>query len=307
MTGDATRAAPRRHPRAAKPLTAGDLFFPTSRATAGGWTTCRAGTTNSTKWCLYDGGIDRRRVVSGRAGSRRVRCWCCRTCHSGTVTRAQRIRHSRPAAELTTARNREAGTPNWTTTGAAAVMQARSPRHRRSGRGARVPPPASVAPDERNRRRGPRAADSGCQDNQTSMDGDHSRAFTEQLLKVWNQGGYRGNYASSRGDQGADASVADAQPISLGPAAASFSSNSRSPCGGAHASIPASSLPRPCCARAASRLALSSTCRDQVGAAIGQRDWELRLVDGRRQPAAVDAWCGSSTVVSSSTRARTPG
>ncbi|MEO8123196.1 MAG: caspase family protein, partial [Burkholderiales bacterium] len=26
---------------------------------------------------------------------------------------------------------------------------------------------------------------SGCQDNQTSMDGDHNGAFTEQLLKVW--------------------------------------------------------------------------------------------------------------------------
>jgi len=36
---------------------------------------------------------------------------------------------------------------------------------------------------------------SGCQDNQTSMDGDHNGAFTEQLLKVWNKGAYRGNYA----------------------------------------------------------------------------------------------------------------
>ena len=29
---------------------------------------------------------------------------------------------------------------------------------------------------------------SGCQDNQTSMDGDHNGAFTEQLLQVWNNG-----------------------------------------------------------------------------------------------------------------------
>ena len=36
---------------------------------------------------------------------------------------------------------------------------------------------------------------SGCQDNQTSMDGDHNGAFTEQLLKVWNNGGFTGNYA----------------------------------------------------------------------------------------------------------------
>ena len=36
---------------------------------------------------------------------------------------------------------------------------------------------------------------SGCQDNQTSMDGDHNGAFTEQLLKVWNNGAFSGNYA----------------------------------------------------------------------------------------------------------------
>lgn len=36
---------------------------------------------------------------------------------------------------------------------------------------------------------------SGCQDNQTSMDGDHNGAFTERLLAVWDRGGFRGNYA----------------------------------------------------------------------------------------------------------------
>ena len=35
---------------------------------------------------------------------------------------------------------------------------------------------------------------SGCQDNQTSMDGEHNGAFTEQLLKVWNRGGFTGDY-----------------------------------------------------------------------------------------------------------------
>ena len=37
---------------------------------------------------------------------------------------------------------------------------------------------------------------SGCQDNQTSLDGDHNGAFTGQLLQVWNLGAYQGNYAS---------------------------------------------------------------------------------------------------------------
>jgi hypothetical protein len=36
---------------------------------------------------------------------------------------------------------------------------------------------------------------SGCQDNQTSMDGDHNGAFTEQLLQVWDHGGFKKNYA----------------------------------------------------------------------------------------------------------------
>ncbi len=37
---------------------------------------------------------------------------------------------------------------------------------------------------------------SGCQDNQTSMDGDHNGAFTEQVLKAWANGGFNGNYGS---------------------------------------------------------------------------------------------------------------
>ena len=32
---------------------------------------------------------------------------------------------------------------------------------------------------------------SGCQDNQTSLDGDHNGAFTEQLLRIWNEGRFR--------------------------------------------------------------------------------------------------------------------
>jgi len=36
---------------------------------------------------------------------------------------------------------------------------------------------------------------SGCQDNQFSMDGDHNGAFTEQLLRVWNNGAFAGSCA----------------------------------------------------------------------------------------------------------------
>ena len=37
---------------------------------------------------------------------------------------------------------------------------------------------------------------SGCQDNQTSLDGDRNGAFTEQLLRVWKRGSFRGNYVA---------------------------------------------------------------------------------------------------------------
>ncbi len=62
---------------------------------------------------------------------------------------------------------------------------------------------------------------SGCQDNQTSMDGDNNGAFTEKLLKVWNHGKFTGNYISFH------ARIRAALPASqspnlftLGPAAA---------------------------------------------------------------------------------------
>ncbi|HZF78764.1 MAG TPA: caspase family protein [Rubrivivax sp.] len=37
---------------------------------------------------------------------------------------------------------------------------------------------------------------SGCQDNQSSMDGEFNGAFTEQLLRVWDKGAFQGNYGS---------------------------------------------------------------------------------------------------------------
>ncbi|MGE5095792.1 MAG: caspase family protein [Betaproteobacteria bacterium] len=37
---------------------------------------------------------------------------------------------------------------------------------------------------------------SGCQDNQTSLDGDHNGAFTGQVLEVWDNGKFTGNYAT---------------------------------------------------------------------------------------------------------------
>ena len=55
---------------------------------------------------------------------------------------------------------------------------------------------------------------SGCQDNQTSMDGDHNGAFTEQLLKVWNHGWLQRQVRKvPRRHQGGHAVDADAEPV----------------------------------------------------------------------------------------------
>ncbi len=62
---------------------------------------------------------------------------------------------------------------------------------------------------------------SGCQDNQTAMDGDHNGAFTEQLLKVWNHGAFKGNHAElhARARQGLPPTQSP-NLFALGPAAA---------------------------------------------------------------------------------------
>ena len=55
---------------------------------------------------------------------------------------------------------------------------------------------------------------SGCQDNQTSMDGDHNGAFTEQLLQVWNHGRLQAGITPSSTPRSSQACPrADAQPV----------------------------------------------------------------------------------------------
>jgi hypothetical protein len=46
----------------------------------------------------------------------------------------------------------------------------------------------------RTRMRGTALLISGCQDNQTSADGDRNGLFTETLLAVWKNGKFEGDY-----------------------------------------------------------------------------------------------------------------
>ena len=62
---------------------------------------------------------------------------------------------------------------------------------------------------------------SGCQDNQTSMDGEHNGAFTEKLLRVWDHGKFNGNYLSFHTRiRGALPPSQSPNLFALGPAAA---------------------------------------------------------------------------------------
>lgn len=62
---------------------------------------------------------------------------------------------------------------------------------------------------------------SGCQDNQFSMDGNDNGAFTEQVLRVWNNGAFQGSYAAFHARVRAGLPPSQSPNLfTLGPAAA---------------------------------------------------------------------------------------
>ncbi|MGE0384487.1 MAG: caspase family protein [Gammaproteobacteria bacterium] len=204
LTRKATRAAVLAGIRAAtKALGAGDLFFLTYSG-HGGQVPDRSGEEADKKdetWCLFDGQlIDDElyaELAAFRAGVRIL--VLSDSCHSGTVTRAAPVPGTQPGLR-----------PKWMP---AAVAQRTYRDHQKfydrlqvalAARAGRAVDPdaalANVATSTRLtsivRKFNPAAIlISGCQDNQTSMDGDHNGAFTEMLLKVWNNGEFEGNYA----------------------------------------------------------------------------------------------------------------
>ena len=205
LTKKATRKAALTGIRAAaKKLRSGGLFFLTYSGHGGqvdDVTGEEADKLDET-WCLYDGElIDDELYLELSRFAAGVRVLVLSdSCHSGTVTRA------RPTAE-----GRSKMMPP-------AVAERTYQAHKKfydklqrdvakaAGR-ARVQEPdaalANVHPATSLRlaRIGKKSAAaviliSGCQDNQTSMDGDKNGAFTEQLLNVWNRGAYRGSYTA---------------------------------------------------------------------------------------------------------------
>lgn len=212
LTRKATRAALLAGLRAAaKQLQGGDLFFLTYSG-HGGQVPDVNGDEDDGKdetWCLYDGQlIDDELYFELSRFAAGVRILVLSdSCHSGTVTRdlpppppppgqrpklmpdavARRVYEAHKdfydKLQLDVAKAADAAKTKASAAPAdpdAALAQVAQAAHATAVVGAFQPTVILIA---------------GCQDNQTAMDGDHNGAFTEQLLKVWNQGAFKGNYS----------------------------------------------------------------------------------------------------------------
>lgn len=191
---------------AAKKLKAGDLFFLTYSGHGGQVpdVTDDEEDKNDETWCLFDGElIDDELYLELSRFAAGVRVLVLSdSCHSGTVTRARvpsmtapgRSKMMPPAVALRTYREHREFYDTLQKDVAKSAGRRPEPNS--------VLAPIAVSARLTALAKGLKPAIiliSGCQDNQTSMDGDHNGAFTEQLLQVWNDGAYRGNYAKFHG------------------------------------------------------------------------------------------------------------
>jgi hypothetical protein len=192
--------------KAAKQLKAGDLFFLTYSG-HGGQVPDVTGEEPDKKdetWCLYDGQLidDELYFELSRftAGARIL--VLSDSCHSGTVTRAA---EPRPAAPNTRSKMMPLAVGLRTYREHQAFYDTLQRDVAHAAGKASVADPDSVLAQLAVSPRLTAIAKkfspgviliSGCQDNQTSLDGEHNGAFTEQVLRVWNHGAFRGNYAT---------------------------------------------------------------------------------------------------------------
>jgi hypothetical protein len=206
LTKKATRAALLAAMRkAAKALKAGDLFF-MSYSGHGGQMPDTNGDEPDRKdetWCLYDGQlIDDELYFELSRFAAGVRILVLSdSCHSGSVTRelpppppppGQRARMMPDAVGRRVYASHQAFYDKLQAGVAAAAAKAfADPDAALAHVGA-----AASAVKLVGEFKPAVVLISGCQDNQTSMDGQHNGAFTEALLKVWNHGAFKGNYTA---------------------------------------------------------------------------------------------------------------
>jgi hypothetical protein len=188
---------------AAKALKSGDLFFLTYSGHGGQVpdVTGEEADKKDETWCLYDGQLidDELYFELGGFGAGVRILVLSDSCHSGTVTRevtpesgpSGRSKQMPLAVGLRTYREHQEFYDNLQREVAKAasaepadpdaVLANIAVSARLTALAGRFKPKVLLI--------------SGCQDNQTSMDGEHNGAFTEQLLRVWNNGAFVGNYA----------------------------------------------------------------------------------------------------------------
>lgn len=206
LTKKATRAAVLAQMRAAaRALKSGDLFF-MSYSGHGGQVGDASGDEPDKKdetWCLYDGQlIDDELYFELSRFAAGVRILVLSdSCHSGSVTRevrppppppGQRVKLMPDAVALRVYNKHQPFYDKLQTDlRKAAGKVIVDPDHALALVGSAATAAAVVGAFK------PAVVlISGCQDNQTSMDGEHNGAFTEKLLKVWNNGGFSGNYSA---------------------------------------------------------------------------------------------------------------
>jgi metacaspase-1 len=192
---------------AAKQLRAGDLFL-LSYSGHGGQVPDVSGEEddkNDETWCLFDGQLIDDELyfeLSRFATGVRILVFSD-SCHSGTVTRAA------PPPGVAIASGRSKMMPLAVGRRTYRAHQAFYDKLQKDVARAAEPDPDAVLSQLTVSSRLTAIVKkfkpaviliSGCQDNQTSMDGDHNGAFTEQLLRAWNRGAYQGNYAKFHAD-----------------------------------------------------------------------------------------------------------
>jgi hypothetical protein len=206
LTKNATRAKAVAAIRAAaKALKSGDLLFLTYSGHGGQIpdVTGEEPDKLDETWCLYDGEVIDDEIyleLSRFAAGVRILV-LSDSCHSGTVTRAMVPREGEVAAR--SKMMPPAIAMRTYTEHKAFYDKIQQDVAAEAGKSTAVDPDAALAQVAVSPRLTSIAAKckaavlliSGCQDNQTSMDGAHNGAFTEQLLKVWNHGTFDGTYA----------------------------------------------------------------------------------------------------------------
>jgi hypothetical protein len=190
---------------AAKQLKRGDLFLLTYSGHGGQVpdVTGEEDDKQDETWCLYDGElIDDELYAELARFAAGVRVLVLSdSCHSGTVTRARPT----PPPPGTRSKMMPPDIADRTYQQNKAFYDKLQKAVAKAAGSGKLPDPdtmlAQAATDPRVARivknfKPSVILISGCQDNQTSLDGAHNGAFTEQLLKVWNSGAYKGDYVT---------------------------------------------------------------------------------------------------------------